>query len=585
MVGLVALAQWWQWDAMRQQRLAGVRAVVQTAAGIADRYRAEVAAGKMTEDEAKAQTMITINAMRFGNKDYVFTVGETGKLLQHPNPAIIGIDEFSQKDARGFKFFADVAPRAKRDGIGQVDYYNVPPNSQGAVRKLGVTLYYQPWGWYFCTGVYLDDLIDSAWQSMWQFAATTAILVICLVALAMFIARSITRPLLELRSNLRDLASGNLDTDVRLATEKHEIGDIARAVQILQQTAIEKHRTDAAHAAERERLVAEEHEAAEAAQATVAQQYVAVEGIGDALARLSEGDLTCQISQEFAPAYERLRTDFNGAVGRLQEAMQEIAKHTQAIGQGTGEIASAADDLARRTEQQAASLEQTAAALGEITSTVKQTAAGSSRAQNVVAATKEQAEQSAKVVSEAVAAMGAIEGSARQIGQIIGVIDEIAFQTNLLALNAGVEAARAGEAGRGFAVVASEVRALAQRAADAAKEIKMLVTTSMRQVEHGVALVGQTGTALGVIQSGVAEINSAIGEIAASATEQASGLAEVSAAVNQMDQVTQQNAAMVEQNTAATHSLSHETQALATAMARFRIVENASPARGHRRAA
>jgi methyl-accepting chemotaxis protein len=448
-----------------------------------------------------------------------------------------------------------------------------------------VTLYYQPWGWYFCTGVYLDDLIDSAWQSMWQFAATTAILVICLVALAMFIARSITRPLLELRSNLRDLASGNLDTDVRLATEKHEIGDIARAVQILQQTAIEKHRTDAAHAAERERLVAEEHEAAEAAQATVAQQYVAVEGIGDALARLSEGDLTCQISQEFAPAYERLRTDFNGAVGRLQEAMQEIAKHTQAIGQGTGEIASAADDLARRTEQQAASLEQTAAALGEITSTVKQTAAGSSRAQNVVAATKEQAEQSAKVVSEAVAAMGAIEGSARQIGQIIGVIDEIAFQTNLLALNAGVEAARAGEAGRGFAVVASEVRALAQRAADAAKEIKMLVTTSMRQVEHGVALVGQTGTALGVIQSGVAEINSAIGEIAASATEQASGLAEVSAAVNQMDQVTQQNAAMVEQNTAATHSLSHETQALATAMARFRIVENASPARGHRRAA
>jgi methyl-accepting chemotaxis protein len=167
--------------------------------------------------------------------------------------------------------------------------------------------------------------------------------------------------------------------------------------------------------------------------------------------------------------------------------------------------------------------------------------------------------------------MGEIETSARKIGQIIGVIDEIAFQTNLLALNAGVEAARAGEAGRGFAVVAQEVRALAQRAADAAKEIKVLVSTSMQQVERGVRLVGETGAALRRIQTGIAEINQAVAEIAASAREQAMGLAEVNTAVNQMDQTTQQNAAMVEQSTAATHSLATETAELNRAVGRFRV--------------
>jgi methyl-accepting chemotaxis protein len=180
-------------------------------------------------------------------------------------------------------------------------------------------------------------------------------------------------------------------------------------------------------------------------------------------------------------------------------------------------------------------------------------------------------ENSSKIVREAVAAMGEIEGSARQIGQIIGAIDEIAFQTNLLALNAGVEAARAGEAGRGFAVVASEVRALAQRAADAAKEIKTLVSTSMRLVERGVNLVGETGAALGRIEVGVTRINASVSEIAASAQEQATGLAQVNSAVNQMDQVTQQNAAMVEESTAAAHSLSNETNELNRATSRFRI--------------
>jgi methyl-accepting chemotaxis protein len=184
------------------------------------------------------------------------------------------------------------------------------------------------------------------------------------------------------------------------------------------------------------------------------------------------------------------------------------------------------------------------------------------------------------VVGDAVQAMGLIEQSSQQIGQIIGVIDEIAFQTNLLALNAGVEAARAGEAGRGFAVVAQEVRALAQRSAEAAKEIKALISTSTQQVGQGVNLVGETGNALSSIVAKVAEIDALVSEIAASAHEQSTGLAEVNVAVNQMDQVVQQNAAMVEQSTAATHSLKSDTGELERLISRFRIGGAAAGPRG-----
>ena len=249
--------------------------------------------------------------------------------------------------------------------------------------------------------------------------------------------------------------------------------------------------------------------------------------------------------------------------------MKVIRSTTGGIQTGASEISQASDDLSKRTEQQAATLEETAAALDHITATVRKTAEGSIQASSVVAGAKDDAEKSGVVVREAVAAMGQIEQSAQQISQIIGVIDEIAFQTNLLALNAGVEAARAGDAGKGFAVVASEVRSLAQRSAEAAKEIKTLISTSSKQVNQGVALVGQTGEALQRIVSKVLEITGLVSEISASAQEQATALAQVNTAVNQMDQVTQQNAAMVEQSTAASHALTREAGELARLMARF----------------
>lgn len=306
---------------------------------------------------------------------------------------------------------------------------------------------------------------------------------------------------------------------------------------------------------ERKRLEDEQ----KAAQAR--QQHV-VTLLAEALDRLAAGDLMARLDGELCSEFKKLQDDFNHSVSLLDQAMCEVGGATEGIRSSTDEISSAADDLSRRTEQQAASLEETAAALDQITATVRRSAAGAKQAQDVVAGAKTDAERSGAVVTQAVAAMGEIETSSREIGNIIGVIDEIAFQTNLLALNAGVEAARAGEAGRGFAVVAQEVRALAQRSADAAKEIKALINTSTRQVEAGVSLVGQTGEALRGIVAKVAEIDELIAQISVSAQEQSSGLYEVNTAVNQMDQVTQQNAAMVEQTTAATHALKSQTDEL-----------------------
>jgi methyl-accepting chemotaxis protein len=328
-----------------------------------------------------------------------------------------------------------------------------------------------------------------------------------------------------------------------------------------------------AKAAEEARF-AEAHAAEErqSLQTFVEQERLAVvRNLADALSHLAQGDLAYRIETGFPPEYEQLRTDYNGALSRLSTTLNEIIGGASAIRSGAGEISSAADDLSRRTEQQAASLEETAAALDQITVTVRKTASGAKTASDVVVAARGDAQTSGQVVRQAVDAMSEIEGSSSKIGQIIGVIDEIAFQTNLLALNAGVEAARAGEAGKGFAVVASEVRALAQRSAGAAKEIKALISASAEQVGSGVRLVGETGQALQRIVDRVAEIDVLVTEIAASAQEQATGLHQVNSAINEMDQVTQQNAAMVEESTAASHNLAQEAQGLAEAVARFRV--------------
>jgi len=388
-------------------------------------------------------------------------------------------------------------------------------------------------------------------------------------AMGWTITQAIGRPLGEMTAAMRRLAAGDNTVLVPAVGRKDEIGQMAEAVQAFKAAAVEKIRLEGETAEHRQQAeVARTRNEADKAEAAK-RQTMAMEGVAVGLSTLSAGELTFRLSEPFSAEYEKLREDFNAAMDRLQEVMKTVVGSTSAIRSGAGEITVAADDLSRRTEQQAASLEQTAAALDQITATVKKTAQGAIEARDAVVATKSDAERSGVVVRDAVAAMSGIEQSSRQIGNIISVIDEIAFQTNLLALNAGVEAARAGDAGRGFAVVASEVRALAQRSAEAAKEIKGLISASAQHVASGVSLVGETGKALERIVTQVTGINAVVAEIAASAQEQATGLAQVNTAINQMDQVTQQNAAMVEQSTAASHGLTQETESLARLIGQF----------------
>ena len=389
------------------------------------------------------------------------------------------------------------------------------------------------------------------------------------VTLGVLMARSIARPIGQMTGVMGKLAARDLTVEIGGLGRGDEIGAMAKAVQVFKDNGLRARALEAE--AERMRADADsERGRTEAERRKIeAEQAMVVSTLASSLGRLAKGDLTCRIVEEFNGQYRQIKTDFNTTVESLQEAMTAIANATGGIRGGSDEIASASNDLSRRTEQQAASLEETAAALDQITVTVKRSAEGARQVSSAASAAKLDAERSGTVMRDAVSAMDEISESSGQIGQIIGVIDEIAFQTNLLALNAGVEAARAGEAGRGFAVVAQEVRALAQRSADAAKEIKTLIASSSGQVERGVKLVAETGAALNAIAAKVSDIDRLISEIAESSQQQATGLNEVNVAVNQMDQVTQQNAAMVEQATAAAASLKGEAGELERLVARF----------------
>jgi methyl-accepting chemotaxis protein len=397
-------------------------------------------------------------------------------------------------------------------------------------------------------------------------------LTLAAMALGVYVAQAgIASPLTRLHRRMVSLAEGNTKDEIEGRDRGDEIGQMASAVSVFRDNAIERGRLEAQAEADRSLTESErlERETRRVAEAAALQK--AVEALGDGLKRLADGDLVTRIDTQFVEHLDALRQDFNNSVDKLNETLQTVGSNARAINAGANEIRTSADELSKRTEQQAASVEETAAALEQITTTVKDASKRAEEASQLVARTRAGAEKSGEIVRNAVRAMQQIEQSSVEIGNIIGVIDDIAFQTNLLALNAGVEAARAGEAGKGFAVVAQEVRELAQRSANAAKEIKSLITTSGGHVQTGVNLVGETGKALDTIVAEVQEINQHVHAIAEASREQSAGLQEINTAVNTMDHGTQQNAAMVEESTAASHSLATEAAALTSLLGQFRL--------------
>lgn len=391
--------------------------------------------------------------------------------------------------------------------------------------------------------------------------------------LMLLISQAMATRIRNLVSSMNDLAADKAETDIPCQEDHNETGQIAQALLIFKASLVERLRLQAESAVMHEQT-AEKLREMERKHASATQELAfVVSYVKEGLTKLYEGDLTYRLKELFPVDYKSIRMDFNQTAARLEETMQNILGAAESMRSTAVDISSAADSLSNRTEQQAAGLEETAAALEQITSTVKNNAGHAQRVREVATAAGQDAASSSVVLTDTREAMAKIERSSSEVGRILGVMDEIAFQTNLLALNAGVEAARAGEAGRGFAVVATEVRALAQRSSEAAKEIKALINSSSVDVETGVSLVGQTAEALERIATRVAEINSLVATVAASAEEESRGIAEVNVAVTQMDQITQQNAAMVEESTAASHALAADAKGLAEMVQKFKVTK------------
>jgi len=433
----------------------------------------------------------------------------------------------------------------------------------------------------------LNATVDAQTEIM---VAGGILMLVALVAgISLAARRFVKKPLEALVGDVSRIFDGDYATPVSGQTNSDETGSVARALEGFRHQLAEGRRHQAETAAARSESEAERSRS-EAERNEIARgQRAVVSALGNALCKLSDGDLSFRIEADFPDEYTALKTNYNSAAECLEQAVFAVNAAVVNISAGAGEISTGANDLSRRTERQAAQLEETAAALNEITEQVNLSAGNAREAAAAVERANEDAERSSRIVQETIAAMGGIESSSSQMSSIIGAIDEIAFQTNLLALNAGVEAARAGDAGKGFAVVAQEVRELAQRSANAAKEIKALIDRANTQVSQGVDLVDQTGRTLQSIVGQVQHFNGLTNMISTSASEQAVGLKEMNVAMHHLDQVTQQNAAMVEQTTAASMALNEEARNLKSLVSRFRVSSRSIPAQtielAHRRRA
>ncbi|MEI6641239.1 MAG: methyl-accepting chemotaxis protein [Novosphingobium sp.] len=387
-------------------------------------------------------------------------------------------------------------------------------------------------------------------------AATVALI----LAALQLLGRHVLDPLAATAGVMTAMAAGDLEAGARTAHRGDEIGDMTRAIEVFRSAAKDR-------------------------RASAERQAQVVDGMGSALGRLAEGDLAHRIEGPFPAEYEALREAYNAAAQRLDAVLAQVGGTAASVSSGAAEISAASGDLAARNQSQAASVEESSAAMKHVATLVSATATRTRAVEAEIGHATQDAAAGGALVGDAMAAMGAIERSSQEIGQIVDLIDSIAFQTNLLALNAGVEAARAGDAGKGFAVVANEVRALAQRSADAASEIRTLIATSSREVSGGVSLVSRTGEALGAMVGRVERLAGLVSEIALAAQDQSVSLDQVSTSVSGMDAMTQRNAAMVEETAAAARSLADEAGDLAAAVARFRTSRSAGSRRTAPRAA
>jgi methyl-accepting chemotaxis protein len=425
----------------------------------------------------------------------------------------------------------------------------------------------------------IDQLSDSLDQDRLLLIVVAALSLLASAAIAVFyVQRNLLRRLGAIGETMRRLSAGDTALEVPAAEDADEIGAMARAVRVFRDGAIAREHL--------ERQAAEQRRSGEATQAAAAdeqrrnmeeqvriadQQAQVVRALKLGLTKLSGGDLTFRMMEDFPDAYREIRDEFNSTMSHLRETIEALAGSTREVASASTEISASSTDLSQRAEEQAARLQQTSATLERISAAVRKTAENAQHASTSAGKARASTDRNGQVVAKAVGAMTRIDESSRKISDIIGVMDEIARQTNLLALNAAVEAARAGDAGRGFAVVATEVRNLAQQSSQAAKDIKQLLTSSATQVREGVELVNTAGAALGEILSSINTVADIVTDIAAASAEQTDGLEQVNGALGEMDNATRQYAALVEENAATANLLDQQAQAMDERVGTFRL--------------
>ncbi|CUH74961.1 Methyl-accepting chemotaxis protein 4 [Tritonibacter multivorans] len=536
-----------------------MRKINDSSISLIEDLRARVDAGEMTESDAKAEARRLMEVIRFDGNGYMFAFELDGTFIAHPfKPDWIGENQMHVEDVTGIKIFHEFLDGIEETKTTRITYYFNNPATETIEPKIGFATLYEPWGWVVATGSYVDDIEADLATQRWTSLAGLGIGMILMVVVSTLISRSMMIPLAALRDRMSSMSEGDLTGEIPALADQSEIGKMAGAVEGFRQG------LELQAAMEEEQRRQDEER----------QRVVGI--LSQRLASLADGDLTVRVKDDLPSEFEQVAHDFNAAVERMSSAVHRIVEGVAGMHNETNALDEAANELGMRTETQAASLEETTAALTELSGSVKTSAEDSRSAARRVEEAGTRTERGAEVVQKTIDAMKGIEESSMQISNITSLIDDIAFQTSLLALNAGVEAARAGEAGRGFAVVAGEVRALAAKSSDAAQEIATLINNASREVQTGVELAQDSGTALTEINDLITSVRGIVNGLADSAREQSVSLSEITTAADQLDKVTQQNAAMFEETSAATQRLRDEAGLLAQDAQKFKLEANDS---------